>query len=199
VAAAWRLAQSDPLAGQIDPIGPGGQELTPAGQGPMPSPVSDYRYSIFARQKAVTCENSTGTTNLPGYAQDLGAQPATASDRVAWQREGTPAWHAWYGNDQLIPARPGPRHLLYKAGQKPGVAGLPADPSGRPGIAVWLGPYSNPGFIEIIDPATGMVLADEFLATAPHGVYARGTLLQYVLWSSGWARQLPQPQGLPGG
>ena len=40
--------------------------------------------------------------------------------------------------------------------------------------------------------APGLLLADEFFATAPHGVYAPGTLQQYVLWQTpGWAGHLP--------
>ena len=71
---------------------------------------------------------------------------------------------------------------------KPGVT----DPSGRPGTALWIGPRSGPGQIVIVDPATGMLLADEWLATGPHGVYAPGTLTQYALWQSpGWTDRLP--------
>jgi hypothetical protein len=134
VALATRVARATPpsgrywcvgaVAGQIDPIGPGERELTPAGQGETPSPASDYRYSIFARQSTADCSGVT-------------------------------------------------------------------DPSGRTGTALWMGPASGPSFVTIVDPATGMLLADEFLATTPHGVYAPGTLLQYNLWQPGWRNTLP--------
>jgi hypothetical protein len=66
------------------------------------------------------------------------------------------------------------------------------DPSGRTGTALWLGPAANPGQVAIVDPKTGLLLADEFFATTPHGVYAPGTLLQYVLWQTpGWTSRLP--------
>jgi len=283
-ALATRVAQAKPVTGrywcervitaQLDPIGPAGQELTPAGQGLPPSPVSDYRYSIFARQVDNDCfvYNKTGSRNVGGYIQDLGARPATAKDAAAWRRDGSPAWHAWYGNGQLIPSQPGPRTQVGgKPGQEPwgNPATLPADPaklrkvlltavagpndptmriaeqqsgqsysqlrdynlflqargllleplspsvraaayqvlasvpgvrmkpgvtdpSGRPGTAVWIGPRSGPGQITIVDPATGILLADEWLATGPHGVYAPGTLTQYSLWQSpGWSNRLP--------
>jgi hypothetical protein len=283
-ALATRVAQAKPAtarywcqrvtSAQLDPIGPGGQELTPAGQGLKPSPVSDYRYSIFARQVADDCfaYSKTGSRNVGGYLQDLGAQPATAKDAAAWRRDGSPAWHAWYGNGQLIPSQPGPRRQVGgKPGQEPwgNPASLPADPaklrkvllaavagpndplmriaerqsgqsyaqlrnenlfgqarillleplspavraaayqvlasvpgvrmkpgvtdpSGRSGTALWIGPRSGPGQIVIVDPATGMLLADEWLATGPHGVYAPGTLTQYNLWQSpGWTDRLP--------
>ena len=283
-ALATRVAQATPATGrywclrlisaELDPIGPGGQELTPAGQGLTPSPVSDYRYSIFARQAYDDCHtySKTGSRNVGGYIQDLGARPATAKDAAAWRRDGSPAWHAWYGNGQLIPSKPGPRtQVSGKRGQEPwgNPATLPADPaklrkvllaavggpndptmrlaeqqsgqsyaqlrdynlfvqarillldplspsvraaayqvlasvpgvrmkpgvtdpSGRSGTALWIGPRSGPGQITIVDPATGILLADEWLATGPHGVYAPGTLTQYNLWQSpGWRDRLP--------
>jgi len=37
-----------------------------------------------------------------------------------------------------------------------------------------------------------MLLADEWLASQPHGVYAPGTLTQYALWATtGWTSKLP--------
>jgi hypothetical protein len=283
-ALATRVAQAKPvtarywcqrvITAQLDPIGPGGQELTPPGQGLKPSPVTDYRYSIFARQAADDCFTYTKTSsrNVGGYIQDLGARPATAKDAAAWRRDGSPAWHAWYGNGQLIrsqrgarqetggkrgqppwgspaalpsdpaklrkvlltavpgPADPGIRDEEHSSGLSyaqirdenlfsqartllldalpPAVraadyqvlAGVPdvhmkpgvTDPSGRTGTALWLGPRSGPGQIAIVDPTTGMLLADEWLATGPHAVYAPGTLLQYNLWQSpGWTDRLP--------
>lgn len=255
---------------QLAPIGPHGQELTPAGQGEKPSPVSDYRYSIFAQQVDDDCivYTKTSSRNVGGYMQDLGARPATARDAAAWRRDGSPAWHAWYQKGLVIPSRPGPRHQVGgKSGQPPWgspmslpadpvklrkvlmkgirndpgvrmsgrkgmpVANIPAtlfdysctllldalspavraadyqilagvpgvhmkpgvtDPSGRAGTALWLGSRSRPGSIIIVDPATGLLLADEWLATAAHGVYAPGTLLQYNLWQAPvWTAHLP--------
>jgi hypothetical protein len=255
------------VAGQLDPIGPGGRELTPPGQGQRPSPATGYRYSIFAQQRAADCQEyskkpsaSVGgyynalAHNLGGYLQDLGARPATARDAAAWRRDGSPAWHAWYAK-QIIAAHPGPRTQTGgKPGSSPGrpiplptdpaklravllanqgssgfsaspeatlfgqlrmvlldpatpalraavyqvMAGIPGiqmkpgvkDPSGRPGTAVWLG--RHPDMAEIIDPATGMLLADEFIASQPHWVYAPGTVTQYVVWHLGWANRIPR-------
>lgn len=263
LATASRLAQTTPTSGrywcdlsrsaQLDAIGAGGRELTPKGQGLPASPVSDYRYSILDRQVANDCFDPSGLHNLGGYMRELGAAPATARDAAVWRREGSPAWHAWYGNGQLIPSRPGPRRSL---GGKPGhepwgsVANLPADPAklrqvllaaagpspapaqalfsqartllldplpptvraadfrvlatipgvrmqqdvrdpeGRAGTAIWLGsPYQ---FMSIVDPATGMLLADEFLIPRPGRVYAPGTVQQYVAWYTGWANRVPR-------
>jgi hypothetical protein len=257
----WCLRET---SAQLDAIGPHGLELTPAGQGEKPSPVSDYRYSIFAQQVDDDCFGYTKTSsrNVGGYWQDLGARPATARDAAAWRRDGSPAWHAWYGNGQLIASQPGPRrHTAGKPGQPPwgSSTSLPADPvklrkillegfpgptdpgiqqekgglsyaqfrdenlflqssvlllnalspavraadyqvlasvpgvhmksrvtdpSGRTGTALWLGRSSRPGQILIVDPATGLLLADEWLATTSHGVYAPGTLLAYDLWQT---------------
>lgn len=256
------------VAGQLDPIGPGGQELTPAGEGETPSPVTDYRYSIFARQSQADClqygklpSGSIGgyyndlTRNIGGYVQDLGARPATARDAAAWRRDGSPAWKAWYQTGLTIPAHPEPRRaILGKPGSSTGrpiplptdpaklraallagqgsshysgppqqvlyaeirevlispatpalraaayqvLAGLPGiqmkpgvrDPAGRPGTALWLG---SPDQIMIVDPATGMLLADEWIATGPHGVYAPGTVTQYALWQKvGWSNRIPR-------
>lgn len=191
---------------------------------------------------------------------------------AARRRDGSPAWHAWYGNNQLIPSQPGPRQQTGgKHGQPPwgSPASLPADPAelrkvlltagagpndptmriaerqsgqpysqlrnenlfgqartllldalppavraaayqvlagvpgvymkpavtgpaGRTGTALWIGPRSSPGQIVIVAPTTGTLLADEWLATGPHGVYAKGTLTQYNLWQSpGWTDRLP--------
>jgi len=77
----------------------------------------------------------------------------------------------------------------------PGVHAEPgvADPSGRAGTALWFGSLSRWGSIEIVDPQTGEFLAAETLATAPHGVYAPGTLLQYdLLQPPGWTNRVPR-------
>ena len=51
---------------------------------------------------------------------------------------------------------------------------------------------SRPDWIVIVDLATGMLPAGEWLATAPHGVYAPGTLLRYDLWQTlGWTSRVP--------
>lgn len=120
-------------SGQLDPIGPRGRELTPAGQGETPSPASDYRYSVFSRSLQEDCFAYVGanTHNVGGYYQDLGARPASARDTAVWRRDGSPAWHAWYGGGQLIPARPGPRvPTSGKRGEMPWGSGtsLPAQP-----------------------------------------------------------------------
>jgi hypothetical protein len=127
----WCTISTD---GQLDPIGPGGHELTPSGQGERPSPVSDYRYSIITRNTAEDCFAISGSTssNAGGYTQHLGAKPATAADATAWRRDGSPAWYAWYQDGYLIQAQPGPRQ---RTGGKPGEvqwgsgAGLPASPA----------------------------------------------------------------------
>ena len=283
VALATRVAQSTTtgkywcyamVTAGLDAIGPGGKELTPAGEGETPSPVSDYRYSIDERTQEGGCQDpsNVGHPNIEGYVRQLGAQPATAKDAAAWRNDGSPAWHAWYGNGQLIPSQTGPRKVYPGKPGHPGwgspaslpadpaklrallLAGFPGpndpsirmalqhsgetytefrnanlwgyamamlqeplspavraaayqvmasvpgvhmqpgvtDPSGRNGTALWIGTDTRPRFIAIVDPATGMLLADEFIATQPHGVYAPGTLTQYNLWiSQGWASQLP--------
>ncbi len=246
VALATRVGSATPATGrywcigsvtaQLDAIGPGGQELTPPGQGETPSPVSDYRYSIFARQTADVCFTYTAATsrNVGGYIQDLGARPATARDAAAWRSPAAlpadPAKLRQVLLTGVIPlagprARPGQRQpgvpraqladtvftqarTLLLDGLSPAVraadyqvlASVPGvhmkpgvtDPSGRPGTALWLGPATDPSEVSIVDPRTGLLLADEFFATTPHGVYAPGTLRAYVLWQTpGWAGHLP--------
>jgi hypothetical protein len=259
------------ITGQLDAIGPGGQELDLSGLGGRPRPVSDYRYTIAARQVMDDCFAISGDTssNVGGYFQDFGAQPATAADAAAWRRDGSPPWHAWY-DGQLIPARPSPRHLLGgKPGEGPWGSGMtlpssparlrqvllasvpppgdsivrheeqafgesyaqirdqdlfretsellldplpPAvraaayqvlatvpgvhmktgvtDPDGRVGTALWID--SDPGDVIVVDPVSGLLLADEWLAAQPHGVYAAGTLTQYTVWEfPGWSNKLP--------
>jgi hypothetical protein len=63
------------------------------------------------------------------------------------------------------------------------------DPDGRTGTALWLG--SNPSELIIVDPATGILLADEWLTPQRGSVYVPGTVEQYVLWTSMWTNQLP--------
>jgi hypothetical protein len=104
VTLATRVAQVTPATGrywcqsvitaQLDPIGRGGQELTPAGQGEKHSLVSDYRYSIFARQVQDVCFEYSGTSsrNVGGDLQNLGAEPAIGTDAAAWRMDGSPAW-----------------------------------------------------------------------------------------------------------
>jgi hypothetical protein len=266
------------ISGQLDAIGSAGQELVLSGLDEKPSPVSDYRYTIDARQANDDCFAISGDTsrNVGGYFQDLGAQPATAADAAAWRRDGSPAWHAWYANGQLIPARPGPRQRLGgKPGQQPWgsgttlpgspaqlrqmlLASVPApgdslvrheeqafgesyaqvrdqdlfretrvllldplppavraaayqvlatvpgvhmktgvtDPDGRRGTALWVGsdysPGPDPDHVIVVDPVSGLLLADEWLAAQPDGVYAVGTLTQYAVWEyPGWSNKLP--------
>jgi len=62
------------------------------------------------------------------------------------------------------------------------------DPLGRTGTALWLD--SDQSMI-IVDPATGLLLADEFLVPQPGWVYAPGTVQQYVAWTSTWTNSLP--------
>jgi len=96
----------------------------------------------------------------------------------------------------LDPVRPAVRAAAFQvlAGikgvqMKPGVK----DPQGRAGTAVWLG---RPGLVIIVDPATGTLLADEWLAGQHGWVYAPGTVSQYTVWLRvGWANHLPTYQG----
>jgi len=85
-----------------------------------------------------------------------------------------------------------PRTRCWRA--SPACTWNPASPTrrGGPGPRCGSAPGSGPGQIVIVDPATGMLLADEWLVTGPHGVYAPGTLTQYALWQSpGWTDRLP--------
>ena len=269
LATATRLAQAPPTAGrywcnlsesaQLDPIGPAGQELTPAGQGQPASPPSDYRYSILDRQATAACSQpgSPHTGIVGGYVQELGARPATPRDAAAWRRAGSPAWLGWYATGARIPDRAGPREPSSKPGGPPDPAppSSPAklrayllaqntvsytdpsapqpagpnvqlferaralllyplspavraadfhvlasvkgvrmqagvtDPDGRTGAALWVG--SRPGELSIVDPATGTLLADEWLTSQRGSVYAPGTVQQYVLWTSAWTNHLP--------
>jgi hypothetical protein len=269
LATAIRLAHAPVTAGrywcnmsvsaQLDPIGPAGQELTPAGQGEPVSPPSDYRYSILDRQAAAACSQpgSPHTGIVGGYVQELGARPATPRDAAAWRRAGSPAWWGWYAKGARIPDRAGLREPSSKPGGPPnpappsspaklrayllarstgtyidpsapqpsganvqlfmrartllldplspavraadfqvlasvkGVRMQPGvkDPDGRTGTALWLG--SSPSELIIVDPATGILLADEWLTAKRGPVYVPGTVQQYVLWTSMWANHLP--------
>jgi hypothetical protein len=130
LATATRLAQAPAATGsywcnqsvsaQLDPIGPGGVELTPQGGGKAQpaSPVSDYRYSILDRQVSDSCRepDSSSTGIVGGYLQELGARPATAKDALAWKRAGSPAWLGWYAKGAVIPNTPGARQQASKPG-----------------------------------------------------------------------------------
>ena len=67
------------------------------------------------------------------------------------------------------------------------------DPLGRTGIALWLGNDLIEGMITrtIIDPATGLVLAYDFLTPQPGWVYAPGTVQEYTAFTSTWTNTLP--------
>jgi hypothetical protein len=67
------------------------------------------------------------------------------------------------------------------------------DPLGRTGTALWLGNDLDEGMITmtIIDPATGMVLAYDFLTPQPGWVYAPGTVQAYTAFTSTWTNSLP--------
>lgn len=122
---------TDTVEGKLVPIGTGGRELTPPGQGGQPSPASDYRYSVVTKHRMVECETPQGT-DAGDFYQYLGARPATSADRAAWRRAGSPtSWRAWYAN-QAVSIHPG---SLQKVGRTGGQApwgsatSLPADPA----------------------------------------------------------------------
>ena len=95
-----------------------------------------YRYAIFTRALTEDClENPRpgwpgGTVG--GFAQSLGARPASPADAAAWRRSGSPDhWKAWYA-PQIVSSQPGPRQPTgAKTGQEPwgSDASLPADPA----------------------------------------------------------------------
>jgi hypothetical protein len=98
----------------------------------------------------------------------------------------------------LSPVIPAVRAAAYKVlAAIPGIQMEPnvKDPGGRVGTAVWI---RQPGWeypVIIIDPATGALLADEWLAGKPTWVYKPGTVTQYNQWVSvGWTNQAP-PKG----
>jgi hypothetical protein len=98
----------------------------------------------------------------------------------------------------LSPVTPAVRAAAYKILTAiPGIQMEPnvKDPGGRVGTAVWI---RQPGWqypVIIIDPATGALLADEWLAGKPTWVYKPGTVTQYNEWISvGWTNQAP-PKG----
>ncbi len=71
---------TDTVEGRLVPVGTGGRELNPPGQGGQPSPASDYRYSIVTKSRMVECETPQGT-DAGDFYQYLGARPATSADR----------------------------------------------------------------------------------------------------------------------
>lgn len=98
----------------------------------------------------------------------------------------------------LSPVTPAVRAAAYKVlAAIPGTQMTPnvKDPDGRVGTAVWI---HQPGWeypVIIIDPATGALLADEWLAGKPTWVYKPGTVTQYNEWvSADWTNQAP-PKG----
>jgi hypothetical protein len=118
------------IEGALTPIGPGGLELTPPGEGGQPSPASDYRYSVFTRDRMVDCQTPQGV-DVGDFYQSLGARPATPADVAAWRQTGSPGrWQGWDG--QAISANPG---SYQKVGQTGGQApwgndlSLPTDPA----------------------------------------------------------------------
>jgi hypothetical protein len=70
-------------------------------------------------------------------------------------------------------------------------------PDGRRGAALWIG--SGPDNlgpdldrIIVVDPASGLLLADEWLNPQSDGVYAAGSLSQYTVCQyPGWSNKLP--------
>jgi hypothetical protein len=93
----------------------------------------------------------------------------------------------------LSPVTPAVRAAAYKVlAAIPGIQMTPnvKDPGGRAGTAVWI---HQPGWqypVIIIDPATGALLADEWLAGRPTWVYKPGTVTQYNEWvSASWTNQ----------
>ena len=102
--------------------------------------------------------------------------------------------------DQAAVALGGPMPQAVRAAVYQVLASVPGvrikagvtDLDGRSATA--LGLASHPGNVIIVDPATGMMLGFEFLATQADGVYAPGTQTQYTLSEgTGWTNQLPRP------
>jgi hypothetical protein len=192
LAAATRLAQAPVSTGrywcnqsvsaQLDPIGPGGMELTPSGGGPEQpaSPVSDYRYSILDEQESDACQQPGVTGIVGGYLQELGARPATAADAAAWRKGGSPKWLGWYAEGAVIPDQPGTRQANSKRGG-PAEPPLPSNPS-RAQLRAYLLAIQSPRydgslnedlFIQartlLLDPISPAVRAADFqvLASIP--------------------------------
>ncbi|HEY7143083.1 MAG TPA: hypothetical protein VH637_02480 [Streptosporangiaceae bacterium] len=122
---------TETIDGNLVPIGPGGRELTQPGQGSQPSPVSDYRYSLFSRSRMTSCETPRGS-DAGSFYQYLGARPATATDVAAWRRAGSPDhWQTWYAR-QTISSHPGSSRPVGRRGGLPpwgSDQSLPADPA----------------------------------------------------------------------
>jgi hypothetical protein len=96
------------------------------------------------------------------------------------------------------PVSPAVRAALYHvlagirdAQMRPGVT----DPEGQTGTAVWFGkPGQLPGDYQLIDPATGRLIAEMGVSTRPVYGAPAGTVLYYSAWtSSGWTNHLPVP------
>ena len=122
---------TETIDGSLVPIGPDGRELIPPGQGAQPSPVSDYRYSLFRRYRVTDCETPR-SREAGSFYQYLGARPATSADVAAWRR-------AWLFQSLAGVVRTSdhlqPRWFLRRAGRRGGRPpwgsdqSLPADPA----------------------------------------------------------------------
>jgi hypothetical protein len=122
---------AETIDGSLVPIGPDGRELIPPGQGAQPSPVSDYRYSLFSRYRMTDCETPR-SREAGSFYQYLGARPATSADVAAWRRAGSPShWQAWYAR-QTISSHRGSFGPAGRRGGRPpwgSDQSLPADPA----------------------------------------------------------------------
>lgn len=176
-AAAWRQAGSPEwqgwyAKGAVIPDQPGAREPSSKPGDPGRSPASAAP-SDPAKLRAYLLATALGRRpgNASGVNQDLFMQA-----RILLLDPISPAVRA--ADLQVLASIKGVR-------MQPGVK----DPLGRTGTAIWA---DNPfQLMIIVDPSTGMLLADEFLVPQPGLVYAPGTVQQYVTWTSMWANSLP--------
>lgn len=139
--ASGRYYCSTTVSGSREMVGPSDTLLAPpwldGAANPPAAPPSGYQYSLITRSRGTDCTEPARARcwaggTVGGSSQQLATDPASAADKAAWERGGSPQHVTDWAGKTVMSLKAGPVQWVGpKTGQEPWGpdASLPADPA----------------------------------------------------------------------